>query len=171
MKQSIGYTYSCKNCKGVLGTNYSFFQNLNPINFGYLIDTCPMCGEKYVVQENDEFFTIKENSFFVKLFHSMIIWTIIISIFILIANIGYYFIYISFFLLYTLIFTLRWNIALKESKERLNNEKYIIDLLDSGILNAEDIKNFYNTGIISDDTYNKLICEVKQIINSRRTIY
>ena len=60
---------------------------------------------------------------------------------------------------------------MKESKERLNNEKYIIDLLDSGILNAEDIKNFYNTGIISDDTYNKLICEVKQIINSRRTIY
>lgn len=159
MKRTIGYTYNCRNCNKELGGQNFFIEKLNPINFDYLIKTCSNCKTKYLSQGKDEFFTIEEYKFVTRWLSSMLIWGIIIFFFIAwIENtqfIGLFF--IIFVILYSIIFRLRWDKAIKKSEERLNDEKYIMDLLLTKILKLEDITAFYRNGIIKENIYNKVI--------------
>ncbi len=78
MKHTIGYSYNCKNCNKELDSEIFFMRRLNPINFDYLIKTCPNCKTKYVAQGKEEFFTIEEYNFVTRWLFSMLIWGILL---------------------------------------------------------------------------------------------
>ncbi len=166
MKHTIGYSYNCENCKKPLDSEIFFMTRLNPINFDYLIKSCPNCKKKYVAIGKDEFFTIEEYNFVTRWLSSMLIWGIIILFFVAWIEdtqlLGLLF--IIYATLYSIIFRLRWDKAIKKSEQRLNNEKYIMDLLFTKILKLEDINTFYKNGIITKDVYDKVISNIKENI-------
>lgn len=159
MKHTTGYTSKCRNCNITLEDENFMIRGFNPINFGKLIVNCPKCNSKYLMQSKDEFFTIKEWEFYTRLIFSMIRWLFLLLLVIVwFENSTLYSIFIiSFIAIYPIIFILRWNKAIKESKERLNDKQYIIDLLNIKLINIDMLNNFYNECILTEETYNYII--------------
>ncbi len=164
MKHTIGYSYNCKKCNKELDSEIFFMRRLNPINFDYLIKTCSNCKTKYVVLGKDEFFTIEEYNFVTRWFSSMLIWGILLFFFISLIEETQIVVWllITYTILYSIIFRLRWDKAIKKSEERLNNKEYIMDLLFTKILKLEDINMFYKNGIIEESIYDKVISNIKE---------
>lgn len=162
-----GYYYKCRKCETTLG-NVDFFINaLYPINFDYLVKDCYCCNTKYLTPNSNEFFTIKKGTFYKWLISSLIRW--LLWIFIILGGIcalyENYTIPIVFCILfipiYIFAFKNKYNKAIQQSIKRFNDSSYIYDLLQFGILDFNDVTKFYNDNIISFETYNGVIYNIK----------
>lgn len=163
-----GQSYNCPICGTKLDESNNIIWLLSQINFGRLIETCPNCNKKCIMSNRQEFFTVTNDTKRRGLLISLISWEILIGIFssgMLIEEkykILYFSILIIFAIIHILIFNKRWKNAIEESIERLNNEEYILDLINNRILTEGTIKIFYSQGIVSEDIFNNVILKMKE---------
>lgn len=163
-----GYIYKCPNCDEVIEEENSFIKRLNPIKFDYLTKNCQKCNFKCRLENRNEFFTVNKRIYYINLFFAIINWLIVIGFLMICLQVKepkvYYGVFSFFIIIYCIYFNIHWNNNIKKSKRRLNNERYIVDLLSLGILDLYSISTFYKNGIIEKSIYDKVISNIKENI-------
>lgn len=160
---ATGQIYSCPNCKQILKKRNYISMLLFPIKFDYKIKKCSNCNNKYT-EDNLEFFSISSDSFIPLLLFNLICWGILNAILtswiISMFNLDEAFFFVSFAIfvpIHICLFIYIWKKEISISVKRIDNSEYLIDLVNANILSLDNIKDFYNKGLVSEKNYKSVV--------------
>ncbi len=170
MKHKIGETHSCSKCGTVL-ESYTYWGNalLLRLPIGEEVIECPRCHQKYRGNKI-EFFHIDKKLFYEELILYSIAWIIP---FLLISglicdwiglddNISFCIVLFFVFVIFMIVFKIKWENAIAQSKLRINNKEYLADLLNLNLITEEQITEYYKQDIITKEVYDEVITKKHQ---------